>query len=78
MDLILLFIPSTASLERRCLVHARIPSICLRSLCFLLVCPSPISRQLDKTADRVAEPLFHPSVGPNHYGNQVAVSTGLI
>src|SRR5580700_1148084 len=31
MDLILLFIPSTAPLEMRCLVHARIPSRCPRS-----------------------------------------------
>src|ERR1017187_2218286 len=32
MDLILLFIPSTAPLETRCLVHARIPSRCTRSI----------------------------------------------
>src|ERR1017187_1182393 len=32
MDLILLFIPSTAPLDRRCLVHARIPSRCPRSM----------------------------------------------
>src|SRR5580700_5071742 len=32
MDLILLFMPSTAPLESRCFVHSRIPSRCPRSM----------------------------------------------
>src|ERR1019366_3684496 len=69
IDLILLFMPSTAPLETRCFVHDRIPSRCERSVRTNFRPPDPEEKNLIPiTAEWRWELGFHPGTSRVGFG----------